>query len=100
LSLSGRKRTIARTAELEATLDRLLAGEVEASALARLSLTPTESRVAMALFKGQSVGAYAKEAGISIHTARWYVKQMHAKTGVRCQTQLFHLLPNFIVLSS
>jgi DNA-binding NarL/FixJ family response regulator len=76
-------RTIARTAELEATLDRLLAGEVDTGTLARLSLTPTESRVAMALFKGQSAEAYAKEAGISISTARWYVKQIHAKTGVR-----------------
>jgi len=85
-------RTLARTAGLDATLDRLLAGEVDASTLAKLSLTPTESRVAMALFKGQSVGAYAKEAGISINTVRWYVKQIHAKTGVRCQTELFRLL--------
>jgi hypothetical protein len=42
----------ARTAELEAVLDRLLAGEVDAATLARLSLTLTEGRVAMALFKG------------------------------------------------
>jgi DNA-binding CsgD family transcriptional regulator len=82
----------ARTAKLEAVLDRLLAGEVDAATLARLSLTPTESQVAMALFKGQSVKEYAQATGISIGTARWYVKQIHAKTGVRSQTQLFQLL--------
>jgi DNA-binding CsgD family transcriptional regulator len=60
--------------------------------LAKLSLTPAETRLAIALFKGQSVEAYAKEVGISINTARWYVKQIYAKTGVKRQTDLIRLL--------
>ena len=60
--------------------------------LANLSLTPAETRIAIALVKGQSVEAYAKEAGISINTARWYVKQIYAKTGVKRQTELIRML--------
>ena len=60
--------------------------------LAKLLLTPAETRLAIALFKGQSVEAYAKEVGISIHTARWYVKQIYAKTGVKRQTALIRML--------
>jgi DNA-binding CsgD family transcriptional regulator len=51
-----------------------------------------EAQLAAALFKGQSVEAYARETGISINTARWYVKQIYAKTGVKRQTELIHLL--------
>jgi len=51
-----------------------------------------ETQIAIALFKGQSVEAYAKEAGISINTARWYVKQIYAKTGVKQQTELVRML--------
>ena len=32
------------------------------------------------LFKEESVEVYAKEAAISIKTARWHVKQIYAKT--------------------
>jgi DNA-binding CsgD family transcriptional regulator len=60
--------------------------------LAKLSLTPAETRLAIALFKGQSVEAYAKDTGISINTARWYVKQIYAKTGVKRQTELIRML--------
>ncbi len=81
-----------RIVSLEATLDRLLAGELDTNRLAKLSLTPAETRLAIALFKGQSVEAFAKEAGISINTARWYVKQIYAKTGVKRQTELIHVL--------
>jgi DNA-binding CsgD family transcriptional regulator len=38
------------------------------------------------------VEAYAKEAGISINTARWHVKQIYAKTGVKRQTELIRIL--------
>jgi DNA-binding CsgD family transcriptional regulator len=81
-----------RIVDLEATVDRLLACEMDIQTLAKLSLTPAETRIAIALFKGQSVEAYAKEAGISINTARWYVKQIYAKTGVKRQTELIRLL--------
>ena len=81
-----------RIVDLEATVDRLLACEMDIQTLAKLSLTPAETRIAIALFKGQSVEAYAKEAGISINTARWYVKQIYAKTGVKRQTELIRVL--------
>jgi DNA-binding CsgD family transcriptional regulator len=65
---------------------------MDTKTLAKLSLTPAETRLAIALFKGQSVEAYAKEAGISINTARWHVKQIYAKTGVKRQTELIRML--------
>jgi len=85
-------RIYQRIVDLEATLDRLVVGEMDTKTLAQLSLTPAETRLAIALFKGQSVEAYAKEAAISINTARWYVKQIYAKTGVKRQAELIHML--------
>ena len=81
-----------RIVDLEATVDRLQACEMDNKTLAKLSLTPAETRLAIALFKGQSVEAYAKDTGISINTARWYVKQIYAKTGVKRQTELIRML--------
>uniref|UniRef100_Q01TQ7 Transcriptional regulator, LuxR family n=1 Tax=Solibacter usitatus (strain Ellin6076) TaxID=234267 RepID=Q01TQ7_SOLUE len=81
-----------RIADLEATVDRLLVGELDTKALAKLPLTPAEIRLAIALFKGQSVEAYAREAAISINTARWHVKQIYAKTGVKRQAELVQIL--------
>jgi DNA-binding CsgD family transcriptional regulator len=81
-----------RIVDLKASLDRLLRGEIDMEALANLGLTPTETRLAIALFKGQSVEGYADEAAISINTARWHVKQIYAKTRVKRQTELIHLL--------
>ena len=81
-----------RIVDLEATVDGLTVGEMDTKTLSKLALTPAETRLAIALFKGQSVEAYAKEAGISINTARWYVKQIYAKTGVKRQTELIRKL--------
>jgi len=81
-----------RIVDLEGTVDRLLVGEINTHTLAKLSLTPAETRLAIALFKGQSVEAYAKEAGASINTARWHVKRIYAKTGVKRQTELIQML--------
>jgi len=85
-------RALAALAEREATLDRLLAGELDTKTLEKLSLSRVEQQLVAALFKGQTVEAYANQIGISINTARWYVKNIYAKTGVRRQTELFHLL--------
>jgi DNA-binding CsgD family transcriptional regulator len=87
-SVKADPRTMARLVELEANLERLLTGELDPKTLAQLSLTPAETRIVVALFKGQSVEAYAKEAGMKINTARWHVKQIYAKTGVRRQAEL------------
>jgi len=85
-------RALSTLAEREATLDRLLAGELDTKTLEKLSLSPVERQLVAALFKGQTVEAYAKQIGISINTVRWYVKNIYAKTNVRRQTELFHLL--------
>jgi DNA-binding CsgD family transcriptional regulator len=81
-----------RIADLEITVERLRAGEMDAKTLSSLDLTPAETRLAIALFKGQSVEGYAKESGISINTARWHVKQIYAKTGVKRQSELIQRL--------
>ena len=44
-----------RIADQELTLDRLRAGEMDPKTLSILGLTPAETRLAIALFKGQSV---------------------------------------------
>jgi DNA-binding CsgD family transcriptional regulator len=85
-------RIYQRIVDLESTLGRLLVGEIDTKALARLSLTPAETRLAIALFKGQSVEAYARQTAISINTARWHLKQIYAKTGVKRQTELIRIL--------
>jgi DNA-binding CsgD family transcriptional regulator len=66
--------------------------EMDVATLEKLALTRAELRLAVALFHGRSVEGYAKEAGISINTARWHVKQIYQKAGVRRQTELIHLL--------
>jgi len=90
--LNTATRISQRIVDLKASLDRLVLGEIDTEVLAKLGLTPAETRLAIALFKGQSVEAYADEAAISINTARWHVKQIYGKTGVKRQTELIHLL--------
>lgn len=51
-------------------------------------LTLAEAKLAAALAGGSSLGAYADNARITIGTARWYLKQVLAKTGVHRQSEL------------
>jgi DNA-binding CsgD family transcriptional regulator len=51
-------------------------------------LTPAEAKLAAALAGGASLGAYADNARITIGTARWYLKQVLAKTGAHRQSDL------------
>jgi len=51
-------------------------------------LTQAEARLAAALAGGSSLGAYADNARITIGTARWYLKQVLAKTGAHRQSEL------------
>jgi hypothetical protein len=67
-----------RIVDLEATVDRLLACEMDTKTLAKLSFTPAETRIAIALFKGQSVEAYAKTSG-----------DQHRHRAVACEADLF-----------
>ena len=51
-------------------------------------LTLAEAKLAAALAGGSSLGAYADNARITIGTARWYLKQVLAKTGAHRQSEL------------
>jgi DNA-binding CsgD family transcriptional regulator len=67
--------------------DRAVA--MPADRLARVyGLTPAEAKLAAALAGGSSLGAYADNARITIGTARWYLKQVLAKTGAHRQSDL------------
>jgi DNA-binding CsgD family transcriptional regulator len=55
-------------------------------------LTPAEARIADLLAGGNEVGEVAVRAGITLETARFHVKRVLAKTGVRRQTELVRLM--------
>lgn len=58
----------------------------------KYNLTPAQLRLAIALFKGESVQAYSIKTHISINTARWHVREIYDKIGVHRQNQLSHQL--------
>jgi DNA-binding CsgD family transcriptional regulator len=55
-------------------------------------LTPAEARIADLLAGGNEVGEVAARAGITLETARFHVKRVMAKTGVRRQTEMVRLM--------
>jgi DNA-binding CsgD family transcriptional regulator len=55
-------------------------------------LTPSETRLALALLEGQSLRAAAAATAISYQTARSQLKQIFAKTGTRRQAELVRAL--------
>ena len=69
-------------------LARLDAGLVASA----LSLTATESQVAVALAMGKSVSDIADEKGQKVSTARFHVKRIHSKLGLTRQTDLIRLV--------
>lgn len=56
------------------------------------SLTPTESKMAVAIARGHSVRAAAQHLGIAESTGRTLLKRVLSKTGVSRQAQLVHLM--------
>ncbi len=56
-----------------------------------LNLTPSEARVVHGLVDGASVEDAAKYAGVSVSTARTYLKTVFSKTGVSRQAELVRL---------
>lgn len=54
--------------------------------------TPAEARVAAVLASGLTVQQIAQSLNLTIGTARWYVKQLRAKTGASTQAQLIRQL--------
>lgn len=55
-------------------------------------LTPTENRVAELLAQGLDVRAVAARLGLAHETARFHVKRIFARTGVRRQAELLRLI--------
>ena len=56
------------------------------------ALTAGEARLASALLQGKSVDEAAAAMGITVNTARAYLKRIYNKTGVRRQPELVRLL--------
>ena len=84
---------IAKTlTELKNTIHRYRSGGRDIDILAGLDLSPAESRIALALFKGQTVKEYAYSASLTESTVRWHVKRIYQKLGVRSQSDFKHLL--------
>ena len=60
--------------------------------LASLNLIRAESRIALALFKGQTIKECAYSASLAANTVRWHVKRIYKKLGVHRQTDFKQLL--------
>lgn len=60
-------------------------------------LSPAESRLAAALCIGSTLNEYATQAGVTIGTARYQLKQVMAKTEVSKQSQLVQQLCTSVV---
>jgi DNA-binding CsgD family transcriptional regulator len=63
----------------------------------RFHLTPAEARIASALARGEELADIAARLRVTTGTARWYVKQILAKTGTKRQADLVRLLVGIVV---
>jgi DNA-binding CsgD family transcriptional regulator/PAS domain-containing protein len=61
------------------------------------SLSPAESRLAAALCRGQTVEDYARNAGVTVGTARFQLKQVLAKTHVTRQSDLIRKVCSSVI---
>jgi DNA-binding CsgD family transcriptional regulator len=67
--------------------------ELDLRPITRLyGLTRAETRLLQALARGERVGTYAKAAGITLNTAKGYLKQLFSKTQTRRQSDLLRLV--------
>lgn len=62
------------------------------AALAQISLTPQQRRVALALWAGKDAAAIRAELGIGLGTLKTYQKELYARLGVSKVTELRTLL--------
>ena len=53
-----------------------------------LGLSPAESKVTLALSKGQEIHQISEAHGVSIHTVRAQLRSIFEKTGAKTQIQL------------
>ncbi len=58
---------------------------------ATFGLTTAEAKLTQALVAGDSPAEYAEAAGLSVGTARWTVKQVQSKLGVRRQSEIVRM---------
>ena len=56
------------------------------------ALTAVEARLATRLTQGKSIDEAATEMGVTVNTARAYLKRIYSKTGVRRQSELMRRL--------
>lgn len=63
-----------------------------ANLLRQQGLTPAETKVALALFEGQSLSGYARAAELAIGTVRQQIKSVYRKTGTGRQNELSALI--------
>ena len=63
-----------------------------------LGLTPTESRVALALAAGQTVAGIADTQGCAESTVRTHLKRVYRKQGIRRQTELVRMVVSLEIL--
>lgn len=58
----------------------------------RYRLTPAEAALAVAVAEGTALRTYAEQRILSIHTVRYQMKQILAKTDCRTQADLVRLI--------
>lgn len=72
--------------------------ELPADLIGRVfALSPTESRVATALFSGLTINEYASATGVTIGTARFQLKQVLAKTRASRQADLIRQICSSVI---
>ena len=64
----------------------------ELSLRARFQLTPAEARIALGIARGKTLANIAHLHGISVQTAKTYLKSVFSKTHTHRQTELAILL--------
>lgn len=78
--------------------------DVDLSPIASLyELTPAETRLLEGLVRGERVGEYAKQAGITLNTAKSHLKRLFTKTQTSRQSDLVlrvHANPVFHLVST
>ena len=73
--------------------ERAAESQMDLRPVARLyGLTRAETRLLQALLKGKRIGDYAKQAGITLNTAKGYLKHLFGKTRVSRQSDLVRIV--------
>ena len=69
-----------------------LSGELVAQIEQSFGLTAAEARLAGHLVQGDGLEGYMRDRSVSMHAARYVLKSVFSKIGVRSQTALIALL--------